>query len=257
METGAINDYIDVAQLTLYAFWVFFFLLIFYIRKEDRREGYPLENDVQTGRPAKPSRLLIPDPKTFHLPDGSTKQAPSPEPERQINATRTAVWSGAPYVPNGDPLSAGVGPGSYAQRSNKPDADLHGQPRIAPLRSAGSFSVAEEDHDPRGMKVVGADGKVAGEITDVWVDRMEMLARYFEVKLAGEAGGTVLLPVTFSKVDGRRGKVHVSALFSDQFGGVPALANPDQVTLLEEDRITAYYGAGTLYASRQRTESLL
>jgi photosynthetic reaction center H subunit len=51
--------------------------------------------------------------------------------------------------------------------------------------------------------------------------------------------------------------VHVSALFSDQFGGVPALANPDQVTLLEEDRITAYYGAGTLYASRQRTESLL
>ena len=255
METGAINEYIDVAQLTLYAFWIFFFLLVFYIRKEDRREGYPLEADVAQGRPSKPSTLFIPEPKTFHLPDGTTSQAPSPEPERPLNAKRTAVWSGAPYVPEGDPLSAGVGPGSYAQRANKPDMDMHGQPRIQPLRSASSFAVADEDPDPRGMAVIGADGKTAGEVSDVWVDRMEMLARYFEVKLEG--GGSVLVPVTFSKVDKRRGKIHVSALFAGQFSGVPMLANPDQITLLEEERITAYYGAGTLYATRFRSESLL
>jgi photosynthetic reaction center H subunit len=40
--TGAITGYVDVAQLALYAFWAFFFGLILYLRREDRREGYPL-----------------------------------------------------------------------------------------------------------------------------------------------------------------------------------------------------------------------
>lgn len=40
-----ITEYIDVAQLVLYAFWVFFFGLIYWLRKEDKREGYPLESD--------------------------------------------------------------------------------------------------------------------------------------------------------------------------------------------------------------------
>ena len=42
MQTGAITGYIDVAQVALYAFWIFFAGLIFYLRKEDKREGYPL-----------------------------------------------------------------------------------------------------------------------------------------------------------------------------------------------------------------------
>ena len=42
MPTGAITGYIDVAQLVLYAFWIFFAGLIFYLRREDKREGYPL-----------------------------------------------------------------------------------------------------------------------------------------------------------------------------------------------------------------------
>jgi photosynthetic reaction center H subunit len=33
---------------------------------------------------------------------------------------------------------------------------------------------------------------------------------------------------------------------------VPGLRNPDQVTLREEDRLSAYYGAGTLYAEPSR-----
>ncbi len=33
---------------------------------------------------------------------------------------------------------------------------------------------------------------------------------------------------------------------------MPGLRNPDQVTLLEEDRISAYYGGGTLYAEPSR-----
>ena len=39
-----ITQYIDFAQLSLYAFWLFFAGLIYYLRKEDKREGYPLES---------------------------------------------------------------------------------------------------------------------------------------------------------------------------------------------------------------------
>ena len=45
MATGAITGYIDVAQVVLYAFWIFFAGLIFYLRREDKREGYPLVSD--------------------------------------------------------------------------------------------------------------------------------------------------------------------------------------------------------------------
>jgi photosynthetic reaction center H subunit len=51
--------------------------------------------------------------------------------------------------------------------------------------------------------------------------------------------------------------VSVHALYAEQFAGVPATRATDRVTLLEEERITAYYGAGTLYADPNRAEPLL
>jgi photosynthetic reaction center H subunit len=45
MGTGAITQYIDVAQLVLYLFWIFFAGLIYYLRRENQREGYPMETD--------------------------------------------------------------------------------------------------------------------------------------------------------------------------------------------------------------------
>ncbi len=36
--------YFDGAQIALYAFWFFFIGLIIYLRREDKREGYPLES---------------------------------------------------------------------------------------------------------------------------------------------------------------------------------------------------------------------
>ena len=41
----AFTRYIDLAQVALYLFWIFFFSLVFYLRKEDKREGYPLVGD--------------------------------------------------------------------------------------------------------------------------------------------------------------------------------------------------------------------
>ena len=47
------------------------------------------------------------------------------------------------------------------------------------------------------------------------------------------------------------------AINAEHFVGVPVTANAQQVTLLEEERIMAYYGAGYLYAGEDREESLI
>jgi photosynthetic reaction center H subunit len=78
MTTGAFTGYIDVAQMVLYAFWIFFAGLIFYLRREDKREGYPLESDRSSGRIKIQGFPAIPTPKTFHLEDGSVVLARQP-----------------------------------------------------------------------------------------------------------------------------------------------------------------------------------
>jgi photosynthetic reaction center H subunit len=50
-------------------------------------------------------------------------------------------------------------------------------------------------------------------------------------------------------------RVSVKALFADNFASIPATAQADQVSLLEEDKISAYYAGGTLYAHPDRLES--
>lgn len=256
MGTGAITAYIDVAQIALYVFWAFFAGLIYYLHREDKREGYPLESDrsahvrVQGWPP-------IPQPKRFVLRDGRTVMAPNFRTSRQaLAAVPVASHLGAPIEPTGDPMLAAVGPGSYADRADLPDTTIDGQLRIVPLRAAPGFSVAGGDPDPRGLPVVGADGKVGGTVADLWVDRAEVLFRYLEVTVPAPGGARrVLLPVNFTRIDGRQ--VKVRSILASQFAQVPATRNAEAVTLLEEDRIMGYYGGGTLYATPQRQEPLL
>ena len=112
------------------------------------------------------------------------------------------------------------------------------------------------DPDPRGMSVRDLRGDVAGTVVDLWLDRADMLFRYLELEVpVGGGSRRVLLPMTFASVS-RQG-VLVHALMADQFAGVPATRAADRVTLLEEERITAYYGAGTLYAEPGRAEPIL
>lgn len=251
MQTGAITGYIDVAQLVLYAFWAFFAGLIYYLHRENKREGYPLESDRSQAITVQgwPS---VPKPKTYRLANGDTVQAPRARRDNQP-ALHDGAYRGAPLQPDGDPLLAGVGPGSWADRADVPDLTYEGLPRIVPLRCAPDFGVARQDVDPRGLPVLGDDGVQGGEVVDLWVDRSEMLFRYLELALPG--GGRVLLPMNFARVQQRR--VLVTSLLGHQFAKVPTTRQPDQVTLLEEEKIMACYGAGTLYALPQRQEPLL
>ena len=73
---GEIIGNFDVAQVTLYVFFIFFIGLIFYLRREDRREGYPLFSEP-SNRLKGDDFLFIPPAKTFKLADGSTVQAPN------------------------------------------------------------------------------------------------------------------------------------------------------------------------------------
>ena len=261
MPKGAITSYIDVAQLVLYAFWIFFAGLIFYLRREDRREGYPLESETRGGLTGW-DWLFLPTPKAFVMADGRTILAPRPEegPVGELKAVKLEPWPGAPIqptTPDDGRLRDGVGPGAYAQRSDKPDITWEGHNRIVPLRVATEFAVAEQDADPRGFRVVGADRAVAGTVTEIWVDRGESLPRYYEVELADAPGRTVLMPVTFANVSGAKATVVCEALLARHFADVPPLRDRDSITLLEEERVIAFYGAGTLYATPGRTEPLL
>ena len=243
---------LDVAQILLYAFWAFFFGLVFWLRKEDRREGYPLESD-NPRRVLAANTLLIPAPKTFLLRDGGTVKAPSFERDsRDIQATRTAESAGSPLEPTGNPMASGVGPASFAQRADVPDATREGHELIVPMRLAEGFAVSAGP-DPRGWDVIATDGKVAGTVKELWVDRADVMVRYLEVELAagGEGSSSRLLPITMLRFADRK-KVEVASVRAEHFADVPVLKDPDRVTILEEERICAFYAGGRRYADAKR-----
>ena len=246
---------IDLALIALYAFWLFFAGLLFYLRREDRREGYPLEDD-RTGAIVDPGIIWIPPAKTYLLPDGSTHLAPRDERDsRDLPAEPVEAWPGAPLEPTGNPMTDGIGPGAYAMRRDIPDADTEGRPRIVPISGLDGYSVVRRDPNPVGMTVHGADGVTGGTVTDLWVDRMEVMIRYLQIETPN--GRTVLAPMPFARIDARGGRVEVNAIAGGQFEDVPVLKSGDRITRLEEEKVSAYFGAGTLYSDPSRREPLI
>jgi photosynthetic reaction center H subunit len=251
MGTGAITQYVDVAQIVLYMFWIFFAGLIYYLVREGHREGYPMETEsgrgTITGWP-------VPRPKTYKLPHGGEVMAPNGKVSpQQLLAEPSHRWAGAPLVPTGNPMLDGVGPGAWADRADVPDMTAEGHPKIVPLRVATAYGVSDKDTDPRGLPVMGADGEVAGTVRDLWFDQSEHMFRYLEVELTG--GRRALLPMNFSRI--KRDRVKVASIMSHQFAQVPGTKSSEQITFLEEEKIMAYYGGGTLYADPSRAEPLV
>jgi photosynthetic reaction center H subunit len=257
MPTGAITGYIDVAQLTLYAFWIFFAGLIFYLRREDKREGYPLESEESGMATTTQGFPPLPSPKAFFLSDGHVVYAPRVEaPAPLPPGEPTSDYLGAPMVPIGNPMVQGIGPASYVERADHPDMMLEGGPKLVPLRVAPEYWLDEEDPNPVGMPVIGADGVVAGTCKDAWIDRSEMLVRYLEVSVAGMLRD-VLVPMTLVRISQTGGVITVASVMAAQFAEAPVLAMPDQITLREEDRVSSYFASGHLYATPSRVGPLL
>jgi photosynthetic reaction center H subunit len=259
---GAITEYIDVAQIVLYAFWAFFIGLIIYLRREDKREGYPLESDRTDRAPGVPVQGFpaMPEPKTFKLPHGGGEvSVPNKKrDQREIKLTPAEGFAGSAFNPTGNPMLDGVGPASWVERSTHPEVTDEGHPRMIPMRLAKGYSYFGNDPDPRGFQVIAADGLVGGIVQESWVDIAEPQIRFLEIQVTKNGGPrTVLLPITYVKWDIERRAVRVRSITSAQFADVPGLANPDQISLREEDQITAYYAGGTLYATPDRFGPLI
>ena len=257
MHNILIAGHIDIAELMFYIFFGFFLCLIIYLRREDRREGYPLETDVGGMLLHNDGLLQTAKTKTFNLPFGQgTVSAPNSrrEPVDVPNARRTAPWAGSAIEPVGNPIGAGVGPGAFAQRSNFADVTAEGHNRIVPIGDAAGVTVEMRDVDPRGLTVRGADGEIAGKVSDIWVDRSEMMISYLEV----DTGTTkVLMPMTMCLVNRGKNNVTCSALTASQFGDAPGLAMAGTITRNEEEQIVAYFGSGYLYATPSRQEPII
>ena len=243
----------DLASLSIWLFWGFFALLVYYLQTENMREGYPLE--AEDGNPA-PNQgpFPLPKPKTFILPHGRGEvTVPNGAREaREVALGRTAASEGFPHAPLGDPMADGVGPAAWAPRRDVPELDGHGHNKIVPMAKAPSFAVSA-GRDPRGLPVQANDNEVVGRISDMWVDAPEQLARYLEIDL--NSGHSCLVPMPMVKI--WKDRVRINSISSDLFDGVPTLKSPTQVTLLEEEKISAYYAGGTLYAAHKRQGGVL
>ena len=248
----------DLASAAIWLFWIFFAGLVYYLQTENMREGYPLRGDDDSAIGTETWPLA--NKKTFELRDGrGTVTVPSLEYEdskmrENLPLAKAAPATGAPWVPTGDPMVDGVGPASWAPRQDHPELDAHGHVKIRPMSNLPDFKVSA-GRDPRGKAVVGGDGEVVGRIIDMWVDIPEQMVRFLTVDLNPEGTGkTRLIPINMAKIASDR--VTVRSLHAHNWDGVPGIKASDQVTLLEEEKIMAYYAGGTLYATPERAETV-
>ena len=247
----------DLASAAIWMFWLFFALLIYYLQTENMREGYPLQDD-DGGVAPNQGPFPVPKDKTFLLPHGRGELT-VPSGQRgdrdNLKLERTATAAGSPYVPTGNPMTDGVGPASWAPRRDVPELDAHGHVKIKPLSDLPEFQVSA-GMDPRGLPVVAGDGEVIGRIIDMWVDVPEQMVRYLTIDVNPEGdGNTRMIPMNFARIKGDR--VAVRSIYSGHFDGIPKTRKAGEITLLEEEKIMAYFGGGTLYADEKRSEPLL
>ena len=142
--TATFYGNVDLASVALWLFWLFFALLIYYIQRENMREGYPLETDDGTPSPNQ-GLFPVPEDKTFLLPHGRGQvTVPSGQTAERgdIALARTAQGNGFPFVPTGDPMADGVGPASWAPRRDVPELDGKGHPKIVPMAATEHFHIA-------------------------------------------------------------------------------------------------------------------
>lgn len=238
----------DLASLAIWLFWGFFALLVYYLQTENMREGYPMETEDGATAPNQ-GPFPLPKAKTFLLPHGrGSATFPNGVREaRELALSRTAVSEGFPHAPTGDPMVDGVGPAAWAPRRDIPELDGHGHNKLVPMAAAAGFGVSA-GRDPRGLPVQASDLEVVGRVSDMWVDAPEQLVRYLEIEL--NTGGKCLVPMPMAKIKGDR--VRINSISSDLFVGVPKTKSSSTITMLEEEKISAYYAGGTMYAAAKR-----
>ena len=232
---GVIGSQLDIPTIAFWVFVLFFVALVFWLQRESKREGYPLKASPFTpeqidGFPPPPAR-----PLTYILNEGGTTQAPHHYPPVQIQAAPVHRFDGTALTPLGNPLLAGIGPGSWVRRKDEPALTERGDLLLQPLHLLPEWSVLRQDADPRGMAVLDWRLNLVGRVSELWIDRGIKIIRYLEVELDGAFGAKhVLVPIYHTDIMEASRRVRVTALWAHQFTDIPMPARPDVMTGQEE-----------------------
>ena len=245
---GQISNQIDIPTLASWVFVLFFVALVFWLQRESKREGYPLKaspftTELMDGFPPPPA-----EPLTYILNEGGTTQAPHCYEQAPTSAKPVHRFDGTPFLPLGNPLLAGIGPGSWVMKNDVPALTERGDLLVQPLSVLHEFSIERQDADPRGMVVYDWRWTEVGRVVELWIDRGIKIIRMLEVQTNAELrAGRVLVPIYHTEIREKARRIRVTALWAHQFADVPRPARPDLITGQEEERLNAYYSAGLFY----------
>ena len=245
MLPGALTGQLDAVQILVAIFFLFFLGLVFYLRREDKREGYPLW-DVSPRNVPIEGFPPVPPSKIYILLEGGTTAMPHRYEPSATRAIPAEGYFGAPLIPIGDAMLAEVGPGAYPMRKTTPLMS-EGEPQVLPMRVAHGWDVMKGDTDPRGMRVMDGGKVEVGTIVDLWVDRGVKILRYLEVELDGPEAVHVLVPIFRTDIREKRRVAIVQTMLAGHIRLAPRLSNPDQITAREEDQVNAYFSAAHMY----------
>ena len=247
MHFGSLTEHIDTAETAVWLFFIAFAGAIYYLRKLDKREGYPmkaspLDATSLIGFPAPPA------PKIYPLMEGATTVAPHHYPQPPSTARPLHRFDGTPLIAVDDPLTTPLGPGAWVMRREEPMLTEKGEPMLHPLRLLPDWSVLHGDLDLRGRPVLDRRYFVVGTVHDLWIDRSMKILRLLEVRLHdAPPGDHVLVPIFRVDVREADREVRVTSLEAHQFAGIPRPEHPDVIGAREEERINAYFAAGRFY----------
>ena len=249
MLPGALTGHLDAVQILVGLFFLFFLALVYYLRREDKREGYPLW-DVSPRHVPIEGFPAVPPTKVYLLLEGGTTTMPhrfEPSASRGIPAEN---YFGAPLIPIGDAMLAEIGPGAYPMRKTTPLLS-EGKPQVQPMRVAEGWDVMKGDTDPRGMRVIDGGKVEVGTVVDLWVDRGVKILRYLEVELDGPAQNglsqRIMVPIFRTDIREKRRVVIVQTMLAGHIRLAPRLGNPDEISAREEDQVNAYFSAAHMY----------
>ena len=242
-----LTQHIDLPQAAFWLFFVLFVILCWFLRREDKREGYPMKASPFSRRPL----LGSPPPPgafVYQLNEGGTTVAPHDYDQPPMRARPLYPFDGTPLAPVGNPLLSPLGPGAWVMRRDEPMLTEKHELMLQPLRLLSDWSIEAGDADPRGMTVYDWRWTAVGTVRDVWVDRSIKIVRLLEVELRpGLAPGPILVPIYHTNIHERAREVHLTGLRAHQLAQVPMPAAADRITAREDDRLNAYFAAGRFY----------
>lgn len=152
---GAVTQHIDGVVVLFWAFAIFFGTLVWYLRAEDKREGYPMEDPTRAPRAgAAVGFPPPPSPKTFTLMKGGTATMPHFDSPPEVPARHLHPFPGSAWVPTGtNPLRDPVGPASWCLREDEPLLQEGEKPQLVPLREVGGIGLTKLWPHVRGLSV--------------------------------------------------------------------------------------------------------